>query len=207
MSDTTSFLGGAAIAGLVALVVLRGGVSANQPVTPQVSPSSAIPSPIVSPLPSTPSTLAFNSDQQSEMQRLEAERLKVMLEQQKAETDKLKEQLQRQQGLLEALTAQSKANSANPAALSGADAGSIGQSNSMIMGVLWAMGGAILGLGGGILILGVLSAIFRQQRTSRTIEVIHPVEEYQTYLPPSGRYSQPYTTRRAPKRVRRIDDD
>jgi hypothetical protein len=198
MSETTSFLGGAALAGLAAVVLLRGGVNAG---SPTLSPTQPLPpnygyptappgvpvgvAPTASPVPTI----------DSEKLRAETEQLKALLEQQRVQTEQLKTQLQSQQALIDTMNAQNKSsfNVQKPAA-----ANSQIEDNPVFSNLLWMLGGVILAFGGGIALVGMFVLFAKQQRPSRTIEVVH--DEYPGYLP-SRRRSQPIPTRRTLKRV------
>jgi hypothetical protein len=203
MSDTTSFLGGAALAGLAAIILLRGGVSANSPI-------GAMPMPTLQPLPTAtlppistlpPGTTAVPTTYDLERQRLETDQMKAQLEQQRVQTEQLKAQVQSQQALIETLNAQNKnvlptltpkspQGQANPL-----------ESPNLMTGVLWALGGMILAFGGGIALVGLFVLLARQQRPSRTIEVIH--DDHPNYLPTGSvrRRSQVLPPRRVIKRM------
>ena len=190
MSDTTSFLGGAALAGLAAVILLRGGVSANSPVgtmplptlqpmpTATMPPLTTMPPTVITPTPST---------YDLEKQRLETDQLKAQLEQQRVQTEQLKAQVQSQQALIETLNTQNKTNGgAVPARVVQGQPNSLeAASNPVMTGMLWALGGMILAFGGGIALVGMFVLFARQQRPSRTIEVFH--DDYPNYLPTGSR--------------------
>ncbi len=196
MSETTSFLGGAALAGLAAVILLKGGVATPSMQSPQPLPNFAYPT--VAPVP--PSTLPTATGTLTatdiEKQRLETEQLKALLEQQRVQTEQLKTQLQSQQALIETLNAQNKSEiapkPANPEAPS-----------PLLSGLMWALGGIILTFGGGIALVGMFVLFARPSRPSRTIEVIH--DEYPGYMP-TRRRAQMLPARRI-KRVEAEDLD
>ena len=203
MSDTTSFLGGAALAGLAAVILLKGGVGATAPgfTAPQgfpvqPYPTATLPSVGMSPTAATPTVYDL------EKQRLETDQLKAQFEQQRVQTEQLKAQIQSQQALIETLNAQTKTINglATPGkAAQGQPLSSESVStNPMMTGVLWALGGMLLAFGGGLALVGMFVLFSRQQRPSRTIEVIH--DEYPSYLP-ARRKPQVLPSRRAIKRV------
>ncbi len=203
MSDTTSFLGGAALAGLAAIILLKGGVSASAPgfTAPQTLPvqpypTATLPYAGMSPATATPTVYDL------EKQRLETEQLKAQFEQQRVQTAQLKAQIQSQQTLIETLNAQTKPSGGLPIPAKVAQ-GQLSSSesvstNPMMTGVLWALGGMLLAFGGGLALVGMFVLFSRQQRPSRTIEVIH--DEYPSYLP-ARRKPQVLPSRRAIKRV------
>jgi hypothetical protein len=201
MSDTTSFLGGAALAGLAAVILLKGGVSANSPLgtvpMPTLQPLPTAPMPPYGSMPPsivTPSPTTYDL----EKQRLETDQLKAIVEQQRVQTEQLKAQVQSQQALIETLNK----NSLTPLPPKNphGQPNLLEPSNPMVTGVLWALGGMVLAFGGGIALVGVFVLLARQQRPSRTIEVVH--DDYSNYIPPiNRRRSQMLPPRRVIKRV------
>jgi type II secretory pathway pseudopilin PulG len=208
MSDTTAFVGGAALAGLTALIVLKGGVTIG---APNVNPPQALPNFSSTPLPTVPGTVSPLPTPPSlspspvsaydlEKQQLATEQLKTQLEQQRTQAEQLKNQLQSQQALIDALTAQNKV-AAPPSPYSGRYTPSSENPepvSPIVAGLLWALGGMILTFGGGIALVGMFVLFSRNQRPNRTVEVIH--EDYPTYLP-MRRRSQMLPPRRAIRRV------
>lgn len=196
MSETTSFLGGAALAGLAAVILLRGGVGTTN--TPMLSPSQSLPNygytvqPGVSMPTVPPTTTATGTD--ADKQRVETDQLRALVEQQRVQTEQLKTQLQSQQALIETLNAQNKVALANPPK-------PVNQSienNPVFSNLLWMLGGVILTFGGGIALVGMFVLFAKQQRPSRTIEVVH--DEYPGYLS-NRRRSQMLPARRSIRRV------
>lgn len=223
MSDTTSFLGGAALAGLAALVVMRGGLTignpglpsqqsfqlpqlslgqggAINPATGQPLPALPVPSPAASVLPGrTP---------------YEDAKLDVKVESLKAQVEQLQNQVRSQQTVVDTMTAQMRTGALTPPA----QPSPIGQpiqpvpsaadqaASNMMTGLPWALGGMMLTFGGGIALVGMFVLMSRQNRSNRTIEVIH--DEYPAYLPTvptaSRRRVQVLPPRRA---IRRVEED
>lgn len=191
MSETTSFLGGAALAGLAAVILLKGGVA-----TPSMQSSQPLPNfayPTVSPTPTFPPTTTGTPTTSTDIEkyRLETEQLKALLEQQRVQTEQVRAQLQSQQALIETLNAQSKSAAAKPPA-------SAETANPLLSGLMWALGGIILTFGGGIALVGMFVLFARPSRPSRTIEVIH--DQYPDYMP-TRRRSQMLPARR----IRRVE--
>ena len=217
MSDTTAFVGGAALAGLAALIILKGGITIG---SPNLAPAPALPSFAAAPLATPPAAVGtlptpavVNASPvpayDLEKQQLATEQLKAQLENQRNQTEQLKNQLQGQQALIDALAAQNKVSLANqvPAtpygaygnrSASGLDLSDRQSSNTIMAGLMWALGGMILTFGGGIALVGMFVLFSRNQRPNRTIEVIH--EDYPTYLP-TRRRSQMLPSRRTLRRV------
>lgn len=209
MSDTTAFLGGAAVAGLAALVLLRGGVNAGSPMVatvPQPLPTVPLPSPLLSPV-ATASPVT-GSDQQNDVQKFAIDQLTKAVEQQRTESEKLREQVQRQQSVIDALATQARLTSSNfqprPATPSVPPAE---QPNSMLNSMMWALGGVALSLGGGIVLVGMFVTLSKQQgRNARSVEIVQPLEDY-TYISPDRRYVQTLPPRRVmSKRGKSMDD-
>ncbi len=210
MSDTTSFLGGAALAGLAAVILLKGGVTANAPMvgSPQYSQ--------IQPLPTMPNAQGmYPSPTTTGVQPADYEKLKTELdqmrsqvEQQRVQNEQLKAQSQSQQAFIDALNKNGGvtplgARQAQQQQPSGG--GLFDQSNPAMSGLMWALGGMILTFGGGIALVGMFVLFARQQRPSRTIEVFH--EDYPSYIPPRRRTTQVLPPRRVIKRVDAQDID
>jgi hypothetical protein len=184
MSESMAFIGGVAVAGLAALVLLKGTntpLSSNFAVSPQIpgtvmapqvmQPSMQYPPNYGQPVyPNQPPT-APTSDQ-----RLEMEKLKMQMEKFKSDNEQLK--LQNQQLQLQAqgftqrewqLAQQAQVNQQKMAAFPQPE-----QNDWRNSPMLWAVGGATLTIGGGIVVAGVLSLFAPKQRPVRTVQVIHP---------------------------------
>jgi uncharacterized coiled-coil protein SlyX len=192
MSESTSFLGGAAFAGLAALVLLKGGISIGAPNTgvspsmPNTSLSPTMPNQPIQVIASPMPTVSPSPEQQSEEEAKKIEELKALVDQQKTDNEKLKSQLQDLHEKLEVINAQNKAS----AALANANVNqSLSNndplSNPVLTGLLWAFGGVALTLGGGIVLVGLFVLVARQQnqQPTRTVEVIHTAHEVPAYLP------------------------
>jgi len=175
MSDGMAFLTGAAFAGVAVLFMLKGGpnIGATNLTAPQALPISP-PNPYVTatPIPTAPvgnSALSNNYDQQ----RFDTERLRAMLEQQRTETEQLKAQLQNQQLLIEKLSGQNDPNNGLFARPKPAPAVTPQQQdNPMLPGLVWALGGMAITVSGGVVVVGALSILSRQQRPPRTTYVV-----------------------------------
>jgi hypothetical protein len=234
VSDTTSFLGGAALAGLAALIVLRGGVNFGS-VTPGQSstllpmPPMAIPGmgtgttgttmpgmpstgmtgltlPTPGPIVATAPTSNGEKTYEDAKQRIELDQIKSQLEQQQS-------QIRSQQALIDALTAQTRtaglnpANAVVPAMVPQMQNSQLqnGHDASFVSGLPWALGGVLLTFGGGIAVVGMFSMLSRQNgRPNRTVEYIH--DDYPAYLPQRRRV-QSLPPRRTVRRVDLEDDD
>mgnify|MGYP005844981849 CR=1 FL=1 len=189
MSDGMAFLTGAAFAGVAVLFMMKGGdslVANNLPPANQLPISQANPyNPYVTtppmPTPTVSSSPVFGLEQQ-----VDAERLRAMFEQQRTETEQLKAQLQKQQLIIENLT-----NPTDPTARNSWSKTAPGvspaqpQENSILTGVVWALGGMAITISGGIVVVGALALLSRQQRPPRTTYVVqHPYQPYNA-LPPT----------------------
>lgn len=190
MSDTTSFLGGAALAGLAAMIVLRGGINFGAPTVANPN-GSLLPMPPTlpptgnsaqnfsstnSPLP-VPTPAIANADRTYEEAkiRLEMDQLKSKIEQQES-------QIRSQQSLIDNLTLQSKANNlATPAPVPQmVPQQQQRHDGSIASGLPWALGGVLLTFGGGIALVGMMSMFAKQNRPVRTVEYVH--DDYPAYL-------------------------
>lgn len=194
MSDGMAFLTGAAFAGVAVLFMLKGGtnigigaanVPSSQPLPfSQTNPYGMNPTPNPTATLASPGLPSYNADQQ----KLEADRLKVMFEQQRTETEQLKAQLQNQQMLIEKLSVQNDPNNQNnslftrnkpPQAVA-----PVQEDNPLLSGMVWALGGMAITISGGVVVVGALSVLSRQQRSGRTTYVVQQPSSY-TALPPT----------------------
>ncbi len=198
MSDGMAFLTGAAFAGVAVLFMLKGGtnigaanVPASQPMP--ISPTNTTnpydpygttpqaPNPAIS-----PGSPIYNLEQQ----RIENDRLRAMLEQQRIETERLKAQMQTQQSLIDQISPQNSASNPNNPNSSlfarGKQASAVAsaqqQDNSLLSGLVWALGGMAVTVSGGVVVVGALSMLSRQQRPPRTTYV---VQQPYAALPPT----------------------
>ncbi len=219
MSDTTSFLGGAALAGLAALVVMRGGLTIGSPSMPSQQsfqlPQLSLGQGTINPatgqmtLP-TPAAVAGRSP-------YEDAKLDVKVESLKAQIEQLQLQVRSQQTVMDtmstqmrtgALATQAQQPSMVPQPATLPVSPSDQAATSMLSGLPWALGGMMLTFGGGIALVGMFVLLSRQNRSGRTIEVIH--DDYPAYLPTvqaaSRRRVQVIPPRRAIKRVE-VEED
>jgi hypothetical protein len=217
MSDTTSFLGGAALAGLAALIVLRGGINFGMPnvggqsqllpvpSSPSFPGLNPAPSLSTNPLPSpVPIAAAANNSEKTyedAKQRVELDQIKSQLEQQQV-------QIRSQQSLIDALTAQTKTAAMNappPATIPQMVPQQTNADGGLVSGLPWALGGVLLTFGGGIALVGMFSMLAKQNsRPVRTVEYIH--DDYPAYLPQRRRV-QALPPRRMVRRVDLEDED
>ncbi|MEH1825974.1 heterocyst differentiation related protein [Nostoc sp. C052] len=190
MSESMAFIGGVAVAGLAALVLLKG---TNTPLQPNFAVASQMPG-VVAPqgmqapmYPYAPygqmypnqvqPPTATSTDQRIEMEKLntqmQLERLKNDNEQLKLQNQQLQGQVQnfntQQQWQLAQQNNQPKTTALQP------------QTTWWSSPMLWAVGGAALTIGGGVVVAGVLALFSPRQRPARTVQVIHP---YQGATPP-----------------------
>jgi len=186
MSDGMAFLTGAAFAGVAVLFLMKGGtnIGATAPPIAQLPPVSPTPftTPFINgtqpqPLPTvSPGSALYNTDQQ---------RLLMQLDQQRTEIEQLRQQLQTQQSLIQKLTGPNEANANGLFAQAKPQSGVTQagqQDNPMLSGLVWALGGMAVTISGGVVVIGALSVLSRQQRPPRTTYVVqHPY----TALPPS----------------------
>ncbi|MEM7553219.1 MAG: heterocyst differentiation related protein [Cyanobacteria bacterium P01_A01_bin.84] len=181
MSESMAFIGGVAVAGLAALLLLKG---TNNPVQsfavpsqiqqPQVVAPPALPQQGQYPFPAQnqPAVSRINSDSPL---RTDMERLKLQLNDLQKTNDQLKNQNQQLQTQLQnnyqqqinALSAQNSQASSPQSALT---------TNQpwWSSGIVWAVGGVIVTVGGGIVVAGISALFSQKQRPTRTVQVIHP---------------------------------
>lgn len=194
MSESMAFIGGVAVAGLAALLLLKG--SGNSlPATfnaPQVqSPVVAQPymaQPGAYPgVPTYPNQFPPNPD--SIELRTQLERQKSQLDVLQRENDQLKNQNQQFQSQVQTyyqsqLSAQQNQSSAQQAALQQP------QEPWWSSGILWAVGGMALTVGGGIVVAGVSALFSQKQRPTRTVQVIHPYNGSSNTISPPVRRAE-----------------
>jgi hypothetical protein len=189
MSDGMAFLTGAAFAGVAVLFLMRGGAGANIGAT--VPPVAQLP-----PVSPTPFTTPFMNGTQpqamptvspgSALYSPDQQRLVMQLEQQRTEIEQLRQQLQNQQSFMQRMTAQNETNANSLFAQTKPQSGQTQveqQDNPMLSGLVWALGGMAVTISGGVVVIGALSVLSRQQRPPRTTYVVqHP---YTAALPPT----------------------
>ncbi|MCW5316750.1 heterocyst differentiation related protein [Nostoc sp. KVJ3] len=191
MSESMAFIGGVAVAGLAALVLLKG---TNTPLQSNFAVAPQMPGTVVAPgiqpqmypygpygqpiYPTSQSPTATSADQRLEMEKLntqmQLERFKNDNEQQKVQIQQLQAQIQNFNTQQQWQQAQ-QYNQQKVTALQPQNAA--WWSSPM----LWAVGGATLTIGGGVVVAGVLALFSPRQRPARTVQVIHP---YQGNTPP-----------------------
>ncbi|MBR8836997.1 MAG: heterocyst differentiation related protein [Stigonema ocellatum SAG 48.90 = DSM 106950] len=178
MSESMAFIGGVAVAGLAALLLLKGTGNALQPnfaVTPQM-PTVVAPQAVMQPgyptygqagYPNQPAPAGPSAEE-----RVAMERLKMENEALKKENDQIKiqyQQLQFQfQSQVNAFNAQNNQTPVRQATLPPE------QGHWWSSPMAWAVGGMTLTIGGGIVVAGVLALFSPKQRPTRTVQVIHP---------------------------------
>ncbi len=191
MSESMAFIGGVAVAGLAALVLLKG---TNTPLQPNFAVAPQMPGTVVAPgqpqmyspynpyapppvYPGQVQPPAPNTDQRLEMEKLNTQ---MQVERLKNDNEQLKLQVQQFQGQIQNFNTQQQwqlaqqNNQQKSAALQP-------QNSWWSSPVLWAVGGATLTIGGGVVVAGVLALFSPRQRPARTVQVIHP---YQGATPP-----------------------
>ncbi|WP_315789933.1 heterocyst differentiation related protein [Fischerella sp. JS2] len=177
MSESMAFIGGVAVAGLAAILLLKGtGTSLQQPniAIPQIS--NLVPQPQApyyppanyAPIPQTP-PVSPNADE-----RVAIERVKMENDILKKENEQLKIQIQQIQAQAQnaqqaAFSYQQQLQSQNAAQLQQQQS----QNRWWSSPIVWAVGGMSLTIGGGIVVAGVLS-LFSPKQRPRTVQVIHP---------------------------------
>jgi hypothetical protein len=217
MSESMAFIGGVAVAGLAALVLLKGTntpVSSNFAVSPQMpgtlmapqvmQPPMQYPVNYGQPVYSNQPPTAPNSDQ-----RLEMEKLNMQMEKFKNDNEQLKLQNQQLQVQVQNFTtqqwqlqqAQQQVNQQKIVPFPSE------QNQWWSSPMLWAVGGATLTIGGGVVVAGVLSLFAPKQRPTRTVQVIHPYNGSTPPLTPVRRAEFLPSSRIEPRRVETAEYD
>ncbi|MEH2180735.1 heterocyst differentiation related protein [Nostoc sp.] len=193
MSESMAFIGGVAVAGLAALVLLKG---TNTPLQPNFAVAPQIPG-VVAPQGMQPQMYPYgpygqpmypnqvqpptgtNTDQRLEMEKLNTQ---MQLERLKNDNEQLKLQNQQLQGQVQNFNTQQQWQLAQQNNQQKTAATTFQPQNTWWSSpVLWAVGGATLTIGGGVVVAGVLALFSPRQRPARTVQVIHP---YQGNTPP-----------------------
>lgn len=187
-----AFIGGVAVAGLAALLLLKGtntpvqqpnfAVAPQMPATvvaPQVmQPSMQYPPNYGQPVYSNIQPVAPNNDQALQMQKFEMEMQKL-----KTDNEQLRLQNQQLQGQMQNIATQKQWELAQVQNQQKLAPVPVEQKSWLDSPILWAVGGATLTIGGGVVVAGVLSLFAPKQRPTRTVQVIHP---YNGQTPPLG---------------------
>jgi hypothetical protein len=219
MSESMAFIGGVAVAGLAALVLLKGtntpipsnfGVSPQMPGTvmaPQVMqypPNYGQPAYFNQPTTTQPPTTP-NSDQRLEMEKL---KMNMQLEKLKSDNEQLKLQNQQFQVQAQSFTQREwqLAQQANQQKMA-TSLQQPEQNNWWSSPMLWAVGGATLTIGGGVVVAGVLSLFAPKQRGTRTVQVIHPYNGQAPSLNPVRRAEFLPSSRMESRRVETAEYD
>lgn len=176
MSESMAFIGGVAVAGLAAILLLKGtGTSLQQPniaipqipnLVPQQQPYYAPPNyaPIPQPSPASP-----NTDERVAIERVKMENEKLRQENEQLKIQIQQIQAQAQQAQQDAFFYRQQLQSQNAAQLQQQQS----QNRWWSSPIVWAVGGMSLTIGGGIVVAGVLS-LFSPKQRPRTVQVIHP---------------------------------
>lgn len=176
-----AFVGGVAVAGLAALLLLKGTGNPVQPnfalpqqvpfVTQQQPiPQTQFPGQVQPAYPGQPVPVNPNDPL-----RLENEKMKAQLEALQRDNDLLKQANQQLQANLQNYNNYIQQNAAQQNAVAQAQAQQAATATPWwSSGVVWGVGGIVLTIGGGIVVAGVLSLFSNKERPSRTVQVIHP---------------------------------
>lgn len=179
MSESMAFIGGVAVAGLAALVLLKGTGTPN--LQPNIAVAPQMPATVVAPQMMQPgqypaygqpypNPAPINPSGTDEF-RMQMERQKSQLDVLQRENDQLKQQIPQLQYQLENYKNQSQLNVNNQAAQQLKQQTETPWSYSPIV---WAVAGMTLTIGGGVVVAGVLALFSPRQRSTRTVQVIHP---------------------------------
>jgi hypothetical protein len=215
MSESMAFIGGVAVAGLAALVLLKG---TNTPISsnfavPQMPGTVMAPQVMQPPVQygnygqpvySNQPPNAPNSDQRLEMEKL---KMNMQLEKLKSDNEQLRLQNQQFQVQAQSFTQREwqlaqQANQQKMATFQQPE-----QNNWWSSPMLWAVGGATLTIGGGVVVAGVLSLFAPKQRPTRTVQVIHPYNGNTPSLAPARRTEYLPPSRMDSRRVETAEYD
>lgn len=192
MSESMAFIGGVAVAGLAALVLLKG---TNTPLQsnfaiPQIQPQVMQPQVMPPQLPynyQQPPVLNNPPAAPNPSQSAEMEKLNTQMEKIKTDNEQLRQQNLQLQSQVQTYTWQiQQANQVNqlraPLAIQPQTDNQWWRSP-----IVWAVGGATLTIGGGVVVAGVLALFSPRQRNTRTVQVIHPYNGSTSTLAPVRR--------------------
>ncbi|NMG07163.1 heterocyst differentiation related protein [Brasilonema sp. UFV-L1] len=192
MSESMAFIGGVAVAGLAALLLLKG--TGGNPL-PNYTVGSQLPATVVAPSTVMPPTATYPGqpypnpapvNPNNEEMRVQMERLKMENEGLKNENNGLKNQAQQLQSQLQQVyNYQVQLNQQNQNA---AQLQQQSQNRWWSSPIVWAVGGMTLTVGGGVVVAGVLSLFSPKERSTRTVQVIHP---YNGSTPPLAPIRRP----------------
>lgn len=181
MSESMAFIGGVAVAGLAALLLLKGTnspIQSNFAATPQMPTTFVQPQLMQQPVQYPPNYGQPGYPYQQPTapnpnQNLETEKLNMMIEKLKTDNEQVRLQNQQLQVQVQNFTQQQwqlaqQQNQQKVAALPSE------QKAWWESPIIWAVGGATLTIGGGVVVAGVISLFSPKQRPTRTVQVIHP---------------------------------
>ncbi len=194
MSESMAFVGGVAIAGLAALLLLKG-ATGNTPVQPNFTVSPPMQSPVVTPMVPQVGTYPYLQqnpnvplpvDPNTSQKLAELEKLKVISERLQQENNQLKVQNQQMQFQLQQQQLQLTAQNKNQPVPTSTELNST--DNPLFSSpIIWAVGGMSLAIGGGVVVAGVLALFSPKERTTRTVQVLHPYHNPNQPLTPVRR--------------------
>jgi hypothetical protein len=181
MSESMAFIGGVAVAGLAALVLLRGnpnpiaqsGFTLPSQLPPQVVTPPVITQPGQYGVGQTSPNL-LPSDPNNTQLRIDHERVKMQMENLARENDRIKAENQQLQFQLQNYNNQAQLNAIRDQGQNQLLQSQQPQSPWWSSGIVWAVGGMALTVGGGIVVAGVSALFSPKPRQSRTVQVIHP---------------------------------
>ncbi|ARV62472.1 heterocyst differentiation related protein [Nostocales cyanobacterium HT-58-2] len=182
MSESMAFIGGVAVAGLAALLLLKG--AGGTPLQPNYTVTSQLPTTVVAPPAVMPPTATYPGQPypnpapvspNTEEMRVQMERLKMENEGFKNENTGLKTQVQQLQSQLQQVyNYQVQLNQQQTQNAAQLQQQQQSQNRWWSSPIVWAVGGMSLTIGGGIVVAGVLALFSPKDRPTRTVQVIHP---------------------------------
>jgi hypothetical protein len=188
MSESMAFIGGVAVAGLAAIVLLKGN-SSPIPQSGFTLPSQSQPQLVTPPVITQPGQYGVGqnqpnllpSDPNNTQLRIENERLKMQVDNMVRENERVKAENQQIQFQLQNYNNQAQLNAIRDQSQNQLTQSQQPQSPWWSSGIIWAVGGMAITVGGGIVVAGVSALFSPKQRQPRTVQVIHP---YTNQIPP-----------------------
>lgn len=188
-----AFVGGVAVAGLAALLLLKGpGETSTQP-NFAVSPPMQAPAmnPMVPPQvrtypytylnPNAPVPLPIDPSISQKLVQLE--KYKVLGDKLRQENTLLKAQIQQMQFQMQ----QMRLNTDNNQRIPIPSELNITGNTLLSSPIVWAVGGMSLAIGGGVVVAGVLALFSPRERNARTVQVLHPYPSTSQHMAPARR--------------------
>lgn len=185
-----AFVGGVAVAGLAALLLLRGtGEISTQP-NFAVSPPMQAPAmnPMVPQVRTYPYTqlnpnVPLPIDPITSQKLAQLEKYKVLGDRLRQENTLLKAQIQQMQFQIQ----QMRLNADNNQRIPIPSELNVTGNTLLSSPIVWAVGGMSLAIGGGVVVAGVLALFSPREHNARTVQVLHPYPSSSQHMAPARR--------------------